>query len=317
MTVPAFLHMDPPLMTMVSDNQFDETLFQEDKALLHPDSPLRHLTYGQCSADESAIVGGDNMLFIHSGSNRWADQISGSLTIGDADLARSCSIIADAEAKCHARGTAFVVAVVPEKDVIYPEFSPSCAGVPLSQRSVHQLIAAMPQVIYPWADLIGHKHLSRVYHRFDSHFNAAGGMVVTNAVLRAADLAPLDWAELSFTHVRWQDDLSLKWEAGPLHRRTLVNVYREEVLAKGNPLTGTHIAFTLREPRHSRSAIVFGDSYSWNIDAGIARLLLYRFDTVHFVWSRAINWELVDAVRPELIIMESAERFIVAGLVRA
>jgi hypothetical protein len=293
-------------VTLASDNRFDEDLFRS----------LRELIPGQCSPDGSAIVGQQDYMFIHGGSNRWNEQISGELVIPDDAFERTLRIIAETRAECALRDIRLSIAIVPEKDVVYPEASPNCAGVALGKRSVHRMLAEVPDVRYSWEELICHKHVSQLYHKFDSHFNCFGGLIVTNQILSAAGYAPILWDELRFTHKLWQDDLSVKWSPLQLYRRTLVDDYQETLLAAGNPLTGTHIAFVADDEEREGTAIVYGDSYSWNPDAAISRFLLYRFKQVHFIWSRSIDWTLVDSLNPALLVIQSAERFLISGLFR-
>jgi hypothetical protein len=40
-----------------------------------------------------------------------------------------------------------------------------------------------------------------------------------------------------------------------------------------------------------------------------------RFETVHFLWGRDIDWSLVDAIAPSAIVVQAAERFLIQGLV--
>jgi hypothetical protein len=61
--------------------------------------------------------------------------------------------------------------------------------------------------------------------------------------------------------------------------------------------------------------MIFGDSYSWNPDAGLSRFMTRRFETVHFLWGRDIDWSLVDAIAPSAIVVQAAERFLIQGLV--
>jgi len=306
-------------VSIATDSKFDEDLFNEEMKNLQGEARniLSSIRYGDCSQDGSAIVGKDNYIFIRDGSNRRSQQIPGYVSISDMDFERTCAAVDQAELECRKRGIALCTIVIPEKDVIYPEFSPNCDGIALGDRSVHKLISERPSVIYPWKELINHKHICGLYHKFDSHFNAFGGFVIANSIFNNVKINPIQWDDISFVHRQWNDDLSVKWYKNSFNRRTILEKYQETSIAQGNPLTGTHILFNSDLSENDDTAIIFGDSYSWNPDAGISRYLLYRFKKLHFIWSRSIDWTFVDQVQPKLVIIQSAERFLVNGLVRA
>ncbi|NMN03188.1 MULTISPECIES: methyltransferase domain-containing protein [unclassified Novosphingobium] len=276
---------------------------------------LDSLDYGAVSADGAAVIGRDGFAFISGGSNAWSEQIRGEAMISDGLLAQSVADIAAMQRECAARAIPQCVIVVPEKDIVYPELSPNCDGVVLGRRSVHYLQDLQPAVIYPLDDMLAAKSDALVYHRRDSHYNAFGGLIVANAALRAMNLEQIDYRDVPFIHRPFQDDLAVKWEPFPTLRRTVPFDYHEEVLQPGNPLTGLHICLHSSAAQNGRTAIIFGDSYSWNPDGGLSRFLTRKFERTHFIWGRHIDWTVVDAIAPSAIIMQTAERFLIGGLV--
>lgn len=306
-------------MSIFTDNRFDQNLFDHEIANLHDyeKNSLNSMRYGQSSADGSAIIGRDNHIFIQGGSNRWSQQITGNAVIADVDFDRTRRVIDSYTTECHNRGIDLSIIIIPEKDVIYPEYSPNCHDIILQDRTIHKIMNEYPSVHYPWENIIRHKHCGLTYHRLDSHYNTFGGFIVFNAVLDSLNISNVSWDDIYFAHREWQDDLSIKWFAKKFTRRTLLENYRETSIAQGNPLTGTHIKFESNIARNDDTIVVFGDSYSWNPDAGLSRFLLYRFKTVHFIWNRNINWSFVDRVKPKAIVVQSAERFLIGGLVRS
>ena len=57
-----------------------------------------------------------------------------------------------------------------------------------------------------------------------------------------------------------------------------------------------------------RRLIVFGDSYSY--DVGFTYALVEMFAEVVFVWSKTIDWSLVQTHGSQVVVWESAERFL-------
>jgi hypothetical protein len=62
---------------------------------------------------------------------------------------------------------------------------------------------------------------------------------------------------------------------------------------------------------HPGKVLVFGDSFA--CDAGFSPALSAAFRTVTFVWSKDVQWEMVAAERPDVVLCESAERFIITA----
>lgn len=64
-----------------------------------------------------------------------------------------------------------------------------------------------------------------------------------------------------------------------------------------------------------RRLIVFGDSYAhqtWLPRVGALTVMLAEtFREVHFIWATAIDWRYVEAVRPDVVLTEIAERFMI------
>lgn len=274
------------------------------------------LCYGEISPDGSAIVGDDGFLFIKGGSNSWDAQIAGAAVISKPDFVRSCDDLTEFREKCQSRGISSAVVIVPEKDIVYPEFSPNCRGVTLGKRSIDLFLEDFEEISYPLAGILDLKKHVEVYHKRDSHFNAFGGFVVANACLKKIGCETFFYREAPFNHAKFQDDLAVKWERFETMRRSVRPDYSETVLADGNPLTGLHLRIDSHVVKNGKKIIIYGDSYSWNPDAGLSRYMAYRFETVHFIWSRQIDWDVLDAIEPDAVVMESAERFLIGGLIR-
>nr|QQZ49395.1 hypothetical protein JKL49_20630 [Phenylobacterium glaciei] len=77
-------------------------------------------------------------------------------------------------------------------------------------------------------------------------------------------------------------------------------------------LTGKHVGsrYVLENPHapDRRRLMLFGDSYAY--DAGLAYALSAVFGYVAFVWSKDVVWAEVTQHRADLVLCESAERYI-------
>lgn len=304
---------------MRSDFAFDEHVaLTEARELAEKGlgSKLDTLEYGEISPDGSAIAGKNRFLFIKGGSNDWDLQISAKARISETDLDKSSEDIVNFKRESEYRGIPFSIIIIPEKDIVYPEFSPNCDGVKMGRRSIHLLRDRHEFVRYPLQSLFEFKASARLYHKRDSHFNAFGGFVIANEVLDSIGLERMQYSDIPFLHREFQDDLAIKWEPFFTLRRTMSEEYDEAIIAEGNPLTGLHLQLNSHAIENGKKILIVGDSYSWNPDAGLCRFMTRKFSEVHFIWNRAVNWELVDTMKPDAIIIQSAERFLIGGLVR-
>jgi hypothetical protein len=167
------------------------------------------------SSSEKVIVGRDGWLFFAE----TLDDYLGRNTLPDGDITRLARALALQQESLRARGTAFVVALAPNKNTIYPEYMPARL-IPESQQSnLSALQAAMDAQGVHYADLraalAAARQQQQIYHRLDSHWNNAGALVAYRTILEAvsAQLPGFTWddyAGVTGETVRgWHGDLSV------------------------------------------------------------------------------------------------------------
>jgi hypothetical protein len=274
------------------------------------------LSYETVSPDGSAVVGRCGYLFVNDGSNKWREQLHGTEIIDDEARARTAAVLNETRKRLRDTGISFQFVVIPEKDVVYPEFSPNAAKAAASARSIHKIADVINgAVVYPLTDLLALTRDINTFHARNSHVNFYGGLQLAETVLVSLGRARLDYDQISSTTIWWPDDLSIKWVEN-LHtrRRILSRFYQEKEVVQSSGHVGRHLALTNAKARSQDKIIVFGDSYSWNPDAGLARFLALEFAQVDFVWKKQIDWELVTDIEPSVVLLQSAERFLITGL---
>lgn len=276
------------------------------------------LKEGAISEDKSAILGRGGHLFINEGSNSWSSQLKGDLIISNENLEKSKDFLSQTFEKSAIIGCDFVTIFVPEKDTIYSQYSPNSPNHQIIGNSVDLLRKECKvRIVFPKNELMEASSKFEVFHKRNSHLNIAGGIILTNSLLHEMNLEPLSPDEFATKIVRWPDDLSLKWDKKLYtSRRIFGNPYIEKTIVDVVGHIGKHILLTNPNLRNSKTCVIYGDSYSWNPDAGLARFMTLRFENVHFIWSRQIDWELLDTLRPDNLILESAERFLIRGIFR-
>lgn len=272
---------------------------------------------GQTSTDGSAIVGRAGYLFVNDGSNAWKDQLSGSQCISDDTLAAINQVIMDTMTRCNERGISFRLLIYPEKDIIYPELSPNVADTVYNGRPVNKITELLQGiVVYPALEMIREKIYTQQFHCRNSHVCFYGGLVVTNIMLDSIGMEPIGYDQIKTDIINWPDDLSMKWVDGFITSRRRVFPYfqRETIYAPENGHVGTRVATYNENATVKNTVVVFGDSYAWNQDAGLIVFLALRFERVYFVWGKQVDWDLVSHLNPSVLILETAERFLIRGI---
>jgi alginate O-acetyltransferase complex protein AlgJ len=245
-------------------------------------------------------------------------------------LRRWARLIEARAARAQALGIRYVHTIVPEKLSIYDDrtldldFDPRLSPA----RRLARRLARMSGYV----DLVAPLRAARddgepLYRRTDSHWTYEGCLIGYRALLRACGaVAPPDIAERPrFPHDGlW--DLGDKLPERP--RETVVNwaVHRDASRAYASPLVesyeaagkagdlhvGAHVIYRNPSPQADpRTLVLFGDSYAHFAPIMLTSFLAETFREMHFVWSSSIDWGYVERVRPDILMFEMAERFLV------
>jgi hypothetical protein len=207
--------------------------------------------------------------------------------------------------------------VAPEKQVLYPEMR----GAQVSdgtRRPMRQLLAAVEpgaQLYYPEPEMRAAKAAAPVYSRHNSHWTGSGCWAATEGLLQRMLAGPgAGDPQLAIVRGAVQHDLSVHFFDPPPFEDSAQLVPAGEVYFdnKGLERTGRNegASYGVRNPSaaHSSRVIVFGDSYA--CACGLTAALTAIFSEVVFMWSKSVIWELVDRHQSQVVIWESAERFL-------
>lgn len=282
----------------------------------HPASCLK---IGTLSANAVVVAGADGYLFISNGANRWERQYLGELTVDPSWLAAWNALLTRRQAEASIRGVGLWNFVAPEKQVVYPEKRwpdqpQNGAGRPL--KLLLKQLDHSARVVYPEAELQALKAVAPAYHRHNSHWTASGCAAAVGCLLNAigceGDFAA---ARLAVEVRHLQHDLPVHlFEQAPTDE-FLLPAPNGEVVANNQrfELTGRYggSSYTVRNEAapDRRKLVLFGDSYAF--DLGLTAMLSAAFVEVVFVWSKDVLWDIVSQHRPDIVVWESAERFMV------
>ncbi|UMY17176.1 hypothetical protein MMB17_21435 [Methylobacterium organophilum] len=294
-----------------------------------PDDPLE--------AHPDVHAGRDGWLFLTGGSNRVLEQF-GPDGFPRARLWEWRRRLVERVRLCAALGIRYAHAVAPEKLTVLPELT---AGLPYDPRRAPVRRLARWLHLSPargaWIDLLGALRAARsgpdLYLRTDTHWTFAGCEVAYEAILRHLGVPPrrdIARRRIPESVPHFAGDLGSKFSRPRAEtalgtrfvsqaRRVHANAFLLGFEASGavrDAHLGALAVFRNEDPAADpRRLVLFGDSYcqhsAMSPVATLTPFLADSFREVHFLWSPSIDWDYVRAVRPDFVIGEIAERFMI------
>ena len=246
-------------------------------------------------------------------------------------LGRWARLIARRTRRLDTLGIRHVHTVVPDKLAVYPDLLgrpfPGLDDPPAARlaRLVGQDSGA------PMVDLLGPLRAARsqepVYLRTDTHWTHHGYLAAYRALCAALDApAAAHVFAGSGAQARFTFDLGEKltppveeaYVAYDFPRRAerteanaLVRVRESGQAVRPRGLfVGSRVVLKNPHAPDPRRVVLFGDSYIYSPGARLTAMLAETFAEVHAIWSANLDWSYIEAVKPDVLIFEIAERFL-------
>uniref|UniRef100_I2Q696 AlgX/AlgJ SGNH hydrolase-like domain-containing protein n=1 Tax=Desulfovibrio sp. U5L TaxID=596152 RepID=I2Q696_9BACT len=293
--------------------------------LIRANSRLRLALFRE-SPVPGVLVGRHGWLFY---TNEWAlDDFLNVLPLSEKDLAAMVRIQVERRDWLAARGIGYLVVFAPNKASVYPEEMPE-GMAPLSPASrLDRLVPRLREAGVAVVDLRGAlaeaKATRRAYQKTDTHWNGWGAFRGAAAILGAVSaLRPgLPALAASEYEVREEDG-----PGGDLAEMLLLpDVWREidwvphkktPVLAR--PAPDGPYPDPADHPERERRAyetdrtdwprlLFFHDSFA----RPMAGFLAERSSRSVFLWSHAFSPAIIEAEKPDVVILETVERYVYA-----
>lgn len=285
-----------------------------------PGHPASNLKAGVLSVDQIAITADDGHMFISDGTNHWESQYQGKVSGVEQWLPRWVDLITRRNQTAGEADIQLVHFIIPEKQVVLPHIRWPDSQETGENRPMLQLLAALqaePDVIYAEAAMRAALANGPTHHRHDSHWNASGCLAAMRPLLER--IAPQIKIELIGFNAALENgslDLSEHFFSTPPTEEYLFLMPNGRVVADNQHVakTGKHVGsfYSLLNEKapDPRKVLVLGDSYSYA--KGVTFVLSALFRRVSFVWIKTIPWDLVFREKPDIIIWEHAERYMIS-----
>lgn len=269
------------------------------------------------AALDKVLVGREGWLFLRGDSNDALGQQTGRVRHSERDKERLGEVLAQRAAVAAEVGAAWLTAVVPDKEMVYPEHLPA-EIVPRGRRPVHDFLdlaaEAGAAAVYLLDDLFAAKSRGDLYMRRDTHWNYRGAFVAYQAICRELNRLGLDVVAVDEGEVEWwertkEGDLSGKLPGAPACAETRATLRRSWSRRIYDNAVRNHGRAMIHEKEDGEGpcCLVFGESF--------AETLLYflqeSFSRVVFVHTSMFVQELVERERPDVILSLPIERFLI------
>lgn len=212
---------------------------------------------------------------------------------------------------CRDNGIEFYVMLCPNKEEIYNHYLPSyLANIeresPLD-RAAEKLKGNGVNVIYPYDELKSRRDEALLYMKQDTHWTDKGAYIAYRQFYQAyfgEQLPDLD--EIEFKEVEYYQDL-----AKMLHlENTGIDydaVYKPEITYSSVGLYGNGSSLVIHSDSLSEKRLVlFGDSFTKATRDFFSR----DFTDARFTWSQVFDTHIIEADKPDVVIVELNERTI-------
>lgn len=209
-------------------------------------------------------------------------------------------------------GARTLLALVPNKNTVYPEYMPSWASRTAEPTNYDNLLAAVKTAGVPAVDLrpvmAAHRDDAQLYHTLDSHWNQLGAALAHNAILDALGRPTKAWSPADYTARREHvpdlytmlyptgKELDLQYEPNREWRFTYLRPIRspEDQRIQTGCETGTG------------KLLMFRDSFGNTLH----RFMAEDFETACFSRAMPYDLRLLDTEQPDTLILEITERHV-------
>ena len=257
---------------------------------------------------DAVVVGKQGWLFLTNDTNENIAQLLGVRCLS-ADEASAWSLELQRRAVLFAKcGARHAMLIAPNKETICPHNLPDYLR-PAPHKLGESLIGLAPsgfKCLYPKEALSE----PSAYCATDTHWTDYGALIAARAVLQSLNMPTIENHEVTFVESHTAGDLGGKCVPNVIGS-IVTGRYKDDQVVKvfDNKLGNTGRVVVHRNPSGAKTVLlVFGDSFAHTLMAWLRQ----RFGYTFFFHSSSIDADIVDALKPDFVLAEIVERFIVS-----
>ncbi len=283
--------------------------------------------------ENDIIVGNNNWLYLNNGTNNVSKYYTDNDYFSNSDCIKWVEALEIRQKKLKKFGIDYIHFFVPDKLSIYSEFLPANLNFNIT-GPVNKLFLYSSNLInnnfvinlnYYYNQV---KNKYKLFWKTDTHWTFYGAFIAFQLILSKLNIEisnPLLHRILN-SKVKSVDlilDLGIKLKEKPTEKFEIHNFKQNAVRAYANKLViynesnqkiifhrGCNVIFKNKsKDAIQKKVIIFGDSYSEYREHLLTGLFAETFYEVHFVWSTSLDYSYIERVKPDILITESAERF--------
>ena len=252
---------------------------------------------------QRVLIGAEGWRFLGDGNNLSISQMVGLVRPSTA-VCHQWSIVLRSRASRY--GSRTKTFVMPEKVCLYQRYLPD--DIRVTPERFGAWLSDIGWAHYVFRDRVERQDADDLYHRGDSHTTAYGGYAASIEILRAMGLDVDGFRPTWVTAPVTSFDLYEPGEPRPsLSERVISNAPALEVTTNGLHNRGCVTRFV--NPAGSpHRVMIFGDSFANHyLSYGIA----LHVREVMFVHCVNFDYEMIERYRPDTVVGEIAERFLI------
>ncbi len=266
------------------------------------------------------LKGRNDYLFLTNDSNKVCEQITASKVFSEKQLRRWKLLLEMRELWLRNHNIKYYYFVVPNKHCIYSEYLPDNLQVSES-RCIFQLTKYLSEtsfvrIIYPYNDLLKAKCQRSVYRKGDTHWNYFGSYIgycdLVCEISKSIPIHTIPLSEINFheelisnpeqfdlgNKVGWTEDQTISYKLSK----------KKASIIESNGCKGTGNLYVYENTQNQfPRAMLFGDSCAHYI----APYLAESFSRLVVVQQPNLDYKLIEAENPDVVISQQVERFIV------
>ncbi|HAG13367.1 MAG TPA: hypothetical protein DCG49_05835 [Ruminococcus sp.] len=267
-------------------------------------SLTRHLF--ATSSEPDVIIGKDDWLYYAE----TVSDVTGVRTLDDTEIKHMAHSLAMIQKYCEENGAAFLFAPAPNKGSIYPEYLPARymhSGKENNLDALYEALQSNGVFVCDWRAVLQEGKAQRqLYHKLDTHWNGDGAMLAYQALMDAANLDDLGFADYPRSETNdWNGDL---WGMlAPDQENPDANaVYAvpQTYQTVGRMRSIDDITINTVCPTQTGSLLMFRDSFG----RALIPLLSERFAACTYSRATDVPLQNIAQIHTDLVVYELVER---------